>query len=155
MQPLAKPDGGQFAPGDVEGVAHIGKLQRHRNVFQRGHVGDQMEGLEDDANVAAAKIRQRILAKPMQGRAVDMDFAGIEPFQPGQHHQQRRFSRSRRPDDADGFTRIDTEVDPLEHMDRGGVAPQRQIGPLQRDDGVRQDKPSYIGGGCWGRSRPR
>jgi len=42
-----------------------------------------VEGLEDDADIAAAKIRHLILAHAMQAGAVNMDFAAVEPFQPG------------------------------------------------------------------------
>ena len=38
---------------------------------------------------------------PAEVLAGDRDRAAIDPFQPGDHHQQRRFARARRPDDAD------------------------------------------------------
>ena len=68
--------------GDLEGVADIGELERHGDVFERRHVGDQMEGLEDDADVAAAEFRDMVFAERVQRRAVDVDFAAVERSRP-------------------------------------------------------------------------
>ena len=40
-----------------------GQLERHRDVLERRHGRDEMEGLEDDADIAAAEARQRVLAE--------------------------------------------------------------------------------------------
>ena len=55
VQPVAKPDRGQFARRMVVCVGAAGQFQRHRDVLQRGHGRDQMERLEDDTDPPAAK----------------------------------------------------------------------------------------------------
>ncbi len=143
-QPLAQADGDQFLPGDLERIADIGKFKWHGNVFQRRHVGDKMEGLEDDTDIAAAKLRHPVFAQAMQRRAVDNDLAAVEAFQPRQNHQQGRLSGSGRTDDPDRFSRIDDEIHTLEHMNgRSGLA-EGQIRIFQFDHGFCQRKLSYM-----------
>lgn len=144
VETLAKADGLKFLPRDIEGIADVCEFQRNRDVFQRSHIGDQVEGLKDDADVLAAEIGERIFAKAMQRRAVDIDFTAVEPFQPGQHHQQGGLSRTGRTDDADRFTLRDREIDILQHMDRGCCVSERQIGLVEFDDGFSHAFPPYI-----------
>ena len=61
--PLAQADGGELACGALVGIIEPGKLERHRDVLQRRHGGNEMEGLEHDAHIAAAKARQRVFAQ--------------------------------------------------------------------------------------------
>jgi hypothetical protein len=90
---LPEPDRGQFPPGDLERVADVGEFQGHSDVFQRRHVGDQMEGLEDDADIAAAEIGERILRQGVQGLARNMYLALVEALETSQDHQQGRLAR--------------------------------------------------------------
>ena len=94
IETFAETDGDELASGDLEGVGCVCQFEWNRNVFQGRHIGDEMEGLENNADVAATKIRQRVLAKLVQFRIRDDDFAAIEPLETGKHHQKRRFSRS-------------------------------------------------------------
>ncbi|MNZ67714.1 hypothetical protein D3C78_859690 [compost metagenome] len=59
-----------------------------------------MEGLENNADIPAAKIRQRVLAELVQFRIRDDDFTAIEPLETGKHHQKRRLSRAGGADDT-------------------------------------------------------
>lgn len=49
-----KPDGGQFFGGAGMGVAMTGQLKRRRDVFQRRHRRDEVEGLEHNTEMVAA-----------------------------------------------------------------------------------------------------
>ncbi len=60
-QPMRQPDRTQRRPRPVRGVADPGKLQRHRDILQRGHGRDQVERLEHDADRLAPQPRQRVL----------------------------------------------------------------------------------------------
>ena len=51
----------QLLLGAVEGVGVPGQFQRRRDVFQRGHRRDQVEGLEHHAEMIARKPGQRVL----------------------------------------------------------------------------------------------
>src|SRR5690606_32493953 len=143
-QTLAQPDGRQLAPRDLESVAYIGQLQRPRDVSQRGHVGNEVEGLEDDADIAAAEIRHLVLVHRVQACAVDVDLAAVQPFETGKHHQQCRLAGTGRADNANRFARIDRKVDPLQHMNGGGRLAECEIGFFQIDDGFGQGILPYM-----------
>jgi acyl-CoA thioesterase-1 len=143
-QPLAKSDGDQLLPGDFEGVANIGKLQRHGDVFQRRHIGDQMKGLEDDADIAATEFRNPVFAQAVQWRAVDNDLAAVEALQPGQNHQKRGLSGPGRTDDPDGLACIDRQIHSLENMNGRSSLAEGQIRIFQVDHGFCQGKLSYM-----------
>ena len=82
-----------------------------------------MERLEHDADVAAAKARQRVLVEPPEVRARHHDRAGVGPLEAGQHHQQGRLAGTGRADQANRLAAPYIEVDVLEDMNPGrGVA---------------------------------
>ena len=53
------------------------------DVLQGGEVGEQVEGLEDHANLAA--VGAQVWFVVAQGLAVDGHRTGLRNFQPGQH----------------------------------------------------------------------
>ena len=80
-----------------------------------------MEGLEDNADRAAAQSRQRILAEGAEVVAVDDDPAARRALEPGKRHQECRLPAPRGPDEADRLAGRDREIDPLEDMDFSGA----------------------------------
>ena len=111
MQTLRQPDGRQFLFGAAQRVAGAGEFERHRDVLQRRHGRDQMERLKHDADIPAAKARERVLVELPQVLAGDDDGAGIRPLQPGHHHEQRRFAGTGRAEQANRLAAADIEVD--------------------------------------------
>ena len=111
--------------GALLGGIDAGQFQRHRDVFQRGHGGDEMKGLKHDADIAAAEARQGILAQGAERLARDHDRAGVGAFQPRRHHQQGGFARTGGTDQADGLTLAYMQVDVFEDMNTGRAASQR------------------------------
>ena len=95
-----------------------------------------MEGLEHDADIAAAKARERILVEPPQVRAGHHDRAGVRPFEAGQDHQQRGLARAGRADQANRLAASYIEIDVFEDMDPGGAAAERKIDAGERDGRV-------------------
>ncbi len=73
QEPRAEPHFFEPRPRRREGIGAAGKLQGDGDVFQRRHGRHEMEGLEHDADGAAAKARQRVLVKPGEVRACDGD----------------------------------------------------------------------------------
>ena len=129
-QPLCKTHRGKFVAGNGKGIGPPCKFQRHGNVFKGGHVRDQVKRLKDDADIAAAKIRDLVLAHRVDGIAVYVDFARIDPLKAGEHHQQCRLAGTRGPDDADRLATLHDQVHALEHVHRRCPVAQRQIGLL-------------------------
>ena len=80
--------------------------------------------------------RKRASASSSSGpqvRAGHHDRAGVGPFQAGHDHQQRRFARARRPDQADRLAASYMQIDVFEDMDPGGAAAEREIDAGKRD----------------------
>ena len=67
MQAVAESDRAKFLRRAPRRIGIAGELQRHRDILQRRHGRDQMEGLEHDADLTAAKPRQRILVEALKG----------------------------------------------------------------------------------------
>jgi hypothetical protein len=80
-------DRGEFALRTLESIRHAGKLKWHRDVFQRRHGGNEMEGLENDADIAATKACQVILTEMPDVGARHGDRAGIGSLEPRHHHE--------------------------------------------------------------------
>ena len=92
-----------------------------------------MEGLEHDADIAAAEARQRVLAERVERLAGDRDRAGVGPLQPGHHHQQGRLAGARRADHSDRLAAPYIEVDVLEDVHPRRAAAEREVDPAERD----------------------
>jgi hypothetical protein len=94
VQAIAEPDGVQFLRRARRRIGIAGKLQRHRDVFQRRHGRDQMERLEHDADLAATEAGERVLVEGIERRAVDHHLSAVWTLQPRHHHQQGRLPRT-------------------------------------------------------------
>ncbi len=144
VEAFAETDSNEFPFGDLEGVRHVGQFQRNGYVFQRRHIGDEVERLENDADILAAEIRESILAELMQFRARYDDLAAIQPFETGKHHQKGRFSRTGRADDPHRLAFANGKIDALENVNGGGGVAEREVGLLKLYDAFRHNSRSYI-----------
>ena len=63
VQPLASPTAASSRAARSWASGDAGELERHRDVLQRRHGRDEVEGLEHDADIAAAEARQRVLVE--------------------------------------------------------------------------------------------
>ena len=117
--PLAQADGGELVRGALMRVVDAGKLQRHGDVLQRRHGGNEVEGLEHDTDIAAAEARQRVLAEQAERLARDHHRAGVGALQPGHDHEQGRFSGAGGADQADRLAASYIQVDVFEDMNAG------------------------------------
>src|SRR5271167_1827834 len=102
-EPVAETDGDELAFGARKSVARAGEFKRNGDIFQRRHGRDEVKGLENDADILAAKPREFVLVELAQVLPGDDDRTAIGPLQPGHHHEKRRLARSRRAKQADGF----------------------------------------------------
>ena len=83
----------------VTAIRMAGQLQRHGHIFQRRHVGDEVERLEHDADRPAAKGGHGVLRQLVGPLSCDPHLAGIDPFQARHHHQQCGLARPGWPHD--------------------------------------------------------
>ena len=130
---IAQPDGIELACRDIERVRDAGELQRHRDVLERRHGRNQVKGLKHDSDVTAAESRERVLAQNAEITAIDDDAARIRPLQPGHDHEQRRFARPGRADEADRFARRYMQVEVFEYMNARRSPAERKIDAGKRD----------------------
>src|SRR5256885_14638385 len=79
---IAQADRGKLGRGALECVGSARELKRHRDVLQRGHGRDEMETLEHDSDMAAAKARERILVERAQVLARHLHGPGVRLLQP-------------------------------------------------------------------------
>src|SRR5690606_12835096 len=102
-EPIGKANGGKFLLSDGERVRMARELQGGGYVLERGHVGNEVKGLEDYAAHPSAESRYRVLVEPVDRLAGDADTARIDAFQPCDYHQKRRLAGTGRADDGRRF----------------------------------------------------
>ncbi len=89
------------SPRTFARVAAAGNLQRREHVLKRRHRRDEVEGLEDEAELAAAEPRQRVLAHARNLFAVDENAPRRRRVKPCDETEQSGLAAARRPDDGD------------------------------------------------------
>ena len=119
-------DGLQFFLGASKGIRLAGEFQRGRHVFERRHGRDQVEGLEDHAEMIAAEAGELILGHGGQIVAEGGDLAAGGLFEPAHQHQERGFAGTGGADQAHGLLPVDIEGDRIKYPDGAGIALQRK-----------------------------
>jgi hypothetical protein len=117
VQPVAEPDQLQLGSRPLERIRAPGKLQRNRDILERGHRRQQVEGLEDDADSAAPSAGKPVLIELREVRSRHPHPPGGGALEPGQDRHQRGLARSRWPQDRDALAAADLQVDPAQHVD--------------------------------------
>ena len=110
-------------------------VHRHLDVLARRERRDQVVGLEDEADRAAAEAVQ--VAHLAQRRAADQHLARGWPVQRAEHVQQSRLARAGRSDDRDELAGAHRQVHAVERPDLGPVAVD--LGQAARLDARRTD----------------
>ena len=92
-----------------------------------------MKGLEDDADALSAKPRQRVFVQRAELDAVNLDLAFVRPLEAGHDHEQRRFARAGRADDADRLAFADCQSDVAQDMHASRAAAETEVDAAHRD----------------------
>ena len=135
-QPVAEADRRQLLPSPVEGIGLARQLARRGHVLERGHGGDEVEGLEHDAHVPAPEPRERVLVEGAEIVAGHGGPPGGGPLQAADDHEERGLARPGRPDDAHRFSGGEIEVDAAQDLHRAGRAGQCDAETPERYDGT-------------------
>ena len=93
------------------------EFEGQQDVFERRERRDELVGLEDEADLAAADGGELGLGKVVDGHAVKPDFARAGRVEPGQQAEQRAFAAAAGADDGDELARRDGEGDALQNVD--------------------------------------
>ena len=123
---MAKADGAKLFARLYEGVGMAGQLERDGDIFERGHGGQQMEGLEHDADPPAAGLGERILVKSAIIDTADQHLAAAGAFEPRQDRHQRGFARTGCAKDGNALAAHYLEVDALQYVDPRIAGSERQ-----------------------------
>ncbi len=111
------------------------KLEGDCDVFQRRHGWDQMKGLKDDADFFAAEPRKPAFIKGGDLHPVEANASRTCPFQSGNHHEKRSFSRPRRSYDPDRLSRFRGKRHAAQYVDRSGTRRHREMKILDFQQG--------------------
>jgi hypothetical protein len=90
--------------------------QREHDVFQGGQVGDEVEGLEDEAEILAPEIGQLLLAEGIEVDTVHPYLAGAGVAESAENGQKGALTRTRWPHDAEKGPLRHAQVDPFQGL---------------------------------------
>jgi len=110
---LPDPQGGQQLIGPRPRLRgrQAGQLGGEQDVVRDGHVVEQVEELEDHADLAPPELGQPGLAERVDAFAADPDLAAGRPVEPGDQVEQGRFPAAGRPHHRDRLAVADVHGD--------------------------------------------
>ncbi len=101
--------------------AATGQLRRERDVLRGGEGGEQVEGLEDEADPLPAEQRQLLVLEAAQLGAVDQDLAAVDALQAGRGAQQGGLAGAGGAHDGGEGAEREAEAHPVEADDGLGA----------------------------------
>jgi hypothetical protein len=119
-QPLAQADAAQHLGGQCPGVGAALELERQHHVLERIEIIEQLEALEDEADLGGAHGGTLVLADREQVDAVEPHRAGGRRVEPGDQREQGALARSRGADDRHRALPRQGEIDLVENRQRAG-----------------------------------
>ena len=99
----------RFGLAAALGALLAAQQPRQFHVLQRVQRRDQHKRLKDKADMFRPQRRARLFVKLVQRLADQKDLAAAAVIQPGQNRQQRRFTRTRLPDQRNGLCAFDNK----------------------------------------------
>jgi hypothetical protein len=116
------------AGGSISALEHEGK----HDVFLCGQSGDEIEGLENEADAAAAEEGQVVVGHVGEIGAVDEDATGIGDGKAGHEMEEGAFAGTAGAHDGEEFSLLDVEGDAAQGGD-GAVALAEILGDIFDD----------------------
>ncbi len=115
------------------GGRHLAVAQRHVDVVVDVEIGNQVEGLEDEADLAVADARAAVVAELADILAVELVAAAGRRFEQAGDVEEGRLARTRRPGDGDelALADVDGEIAQGVGLDDLGAERLRQMRHLQ------------------------
>ena len=104
------------ALGPVDPVA-AGQFIRQQNIFFGRQRGQQMVGLKNEADFAAAQQRHAVLVQAGDVLAIQNDLAGGGRVEAGQKSQQRALAAARWSHDGDELAALNFQIDATQNVD--------------------------------------
>jgi hypothetical protein len=113
---VTEADAGEELAGAREAIAGGVEFVREEDVFERGERGDELIGLEDEADGLAADLGELVLGEIADCGPVEMDVAGGGRVKAGEEAQERGLAAAGRAHDGDELAPGDGEVEALEDV---------------------------------------
>ena len=113
-----------------------GELEREEDVLLRGEHGEEVEELEDEADVLAPELRQLGVAELGDGRPVDLDVALGGTVEAGEDVHEGRLAGARGPHDGGELAALDVQRDAAQRSHRGVAFAVDADDVVRRDDGA-------------------
>ena len=137
--------------------AFAGQLSGQNDVLQHGQDGDEVEELEDDADVVAAEARELALAHWAKFAAGDADAAGVGPVDAAQHVEQRALAAAAFAEEDEELARGHLKLDLVEHTAAALALAEGTAQAMQFDNGLvcAHGAPSRVSRRCASCSAPR
>jgi hypothetical protein len=124
-QRAAAPERAGRGAGNAAGEEHVGLAAQ---------LGQQVEELEDEADVPAAQGGEAALADAGDALAGHVDRARVRPVEAAEDMQERRLARPRAAEHGDDLTPGDVEVGPVEDAPRSTALPEAPDQPARAHD---------------------
>jgi acyl-CoA thioesterase I len=134
-EPLAKPHTFQLLAGAAEWIGHPGQFKRHGDILDRSHCGDEMEGLEHDADPPPAKGGQPVFIQRGKVLPINHDTPRIRALKTSQRHQQGRFAGTGWTDQANRFATRDIQRNTFKDMHARRIPSQGKMHLIEQDGG--------------------
>src|SRR4051812_41547471 len=90
------------------------EIEWQHRVLERGQRRQELEELENDANVATTPDRQLLLTQRLDLLPVDDDGTFRRTVDAGDHVHDRRLAAPRRTDDSDHLAGVDRQINPAQ-----------------------------------------
>ena len=123
---------GAFLDLGLRLLQHVDR--RHHHVLERRLVREEVVLLEDDRHILAQRHHFGVLVQRVHGMRADENLASLDRDEAIDATKQRRLSRPRRTDDADGLAFGHRERNPAQHFDRA----ERLVDIDEADDRFRR-----------------
>ena len=116
-QPDPRQQIGRAQAGIDKGDA--GGARRHQHVLDHGEFGQQVEGLEDEAERARARQRARVATQIVEALAAQGDGAAVGAIEQAQAVQQRAFAGARSAADRHRLASGDSQIEVAQDAQAG------------------------------------
>jgi hypothetical protein len=140
VKAVAKADALEFGPRPLARILRPGEFERHRDVLDGGHRRQQLEGLQDDAQRAAAQPCQLVFVERAEILAAKRDGAAVGPFESRDHRHQAALARSRRPEHSDAAAGLEAQADRFEDVGADLPLAEGQVDVRDADQGGDADE---------------
>ena len=134
-QPLAQADPAQHLGRQRPRVGAPLQLERQHHVLERVQVAEQLEALENEADLGGTDGSALVLADREQVDAIEADGSRRRRVEPGDQREQRALARPRCADDGDRALSGQGEIDLVENRQRAGRVLHALAEALDGDDG--------------------